>query len=268
MLGGLTRYRQFAVGHCLGEGRRRGHLEDRPEDPVRREFREALEDGLDSQAMATEVRNNRALMFGKMLAGIMKYQLGDLEDSEAVLKEAAELAQSMSSSSFLGQTFRTLALVKKRQQKREEARKYAGKALTAIRDVGMTFIGPTVLGTCAAVCDDDDERAELLREAEEILNTGCVAHNYLWFAEIAIDDAASRQEWQSVLRHADRLERYTQSQPLEWSNFMIRRARALAKANQGDKSEATMSELRMLKEQAELSGLTTALPALELAIAS
>ena len=70
-----------------------------------------------------------------------------------------------------------------------------------------------------------------------------------------------------MLRHADRLERYTQSQPLEWANFMIRRARALAKVNQGDKSEATVAELRMLKEQAELAGLTTALPALELALA-
>jgi hypothetical protein len=48
---------------------------------------------------------------------------------------------------------------------------------------------------------------------------------------------------------------------------MIRRARVLAKINQGDASKATVSELRMLKEQAEHAGLTTALPALELALA-
>ncbi len=231
------------------------------------EFREALRNALDVQAMATEVRNNRALLFGKMLAGIMNYELGDLEASETILTEAADLARSMSSSSFLGQTLSSLALVKQKQDRREDARRYAAEAIAAIRAVGMTFIGPTVLGTCAAVSVDHDERAEFLREAEEILDTGCVAHNYLWFSEIAIDDAASRQEWQSVLRHADRLELYTQSQPLEWANFMIRRARALAKINQGDDSEATVSKLHMLKEQAVLAGLTTALPALELALA-
>jgi len=70
------------------------------------------------------------------------------------------------------------------------------------------------------------------------------------------------------LRHADRLERHTQSQPLEWSDFMIRRARALVKANQGDDSGSVRAELAKLKEKAELSGLANALPALKLALAS
>ena len=108
--------------------------------------------------------------------------------------------------------------------------------------------------------------SQLLREAESILDTGCVAHNHLWGAEIAIDDAASRQEWLLVSRHADRLERFRRSHPLEWSNFMINYARALVSANQGDDGEATIAELRALKEQAEMSGLTTALPALERAL--
>jgi len=148
----------------------------------------------------------------------------------------------------------------------QEARKFADEALAAIRETGLTFIGPTIMAVCAALIDEDDDRIHLLREAESILDTGCVAHNHLWFAEIAIDDAASRQEWQLVSRHADRLERYTESQPLEWSNFIIRCARALVSANQGDKGEATVAELHALKEQAKMSGLTTALPALERAL--
>ncbi len=231
------------------------------------ELREALEDALTSEAMAMKARNNRALLLAKVLIGLTKYELGDLENAGPQLHGAVDLARSMSSNSFLANALYILALVRQRQGRLNEAQKYAGEALAAIRGIGMTFIGPSVLAVCAAVTADDDERSELLREAEKILDTGCVAHNYLWFSEIAIDDAASRQEWQSVLRHADRLELYTQSQPLEWANFMIKRARALAKANQGDKSVATVSELRRLKEQAVLAGLATALPALELALA-
>ena len=231
------------------------------------ELRQALEDGLTSEAMAMKVRNNRALLLAKMLIGLTKYSLGDLEGAGPQLHAAVDLARSMSSSGLLANALNILALVRQRQSRLDEARRYAGEALAVIREAGMTFIGPSVLAVCAAVTADGNERAELLREAEEILDTGCVGHNYLWFSEIAIDDAASRQEWKSVLRHADRLERYTQSQPLERANFIMRRARALAKVNQGDKSEATVSELRILKERAELAGLTTALPALELALA-
>ena len=72
------------------------------------EFREALEDALASEAMATEIRNNRALMFGKLLAGNMKYELGDLENAETVLSEAMELAKSMSSNRLQGQILQKL----------------------------------------------------------------------------------------------------------------------------------------------------------------
>ena len=231
------------------------------------EFRQALENGLASEAMANKVRNNRSLMFGKKLSGIISYYLGDLESAEKYIEHAIALARSMGSSNLQGQGLRQMAMICHKRGDLELARKHAFEALEAVRHVGMTFIGPTVLATCAYVTDDDQQRRALLEEAESILDSGCVAHNQLWFADTAIDDALSKGEWQSALRYADRLERYTQSQPLEWSNFMIRRARALTTALQGDESEATMSELRMLKEQADLAGLTTALPALDLALA-
>jgi class 3 adenylate cyclase/predicted ATPase len=231
------------------------------------QFRPALQDGLQLQAMASEVRNDRALMFGKTLVGIMQYELGDLEQSEAALHDAAALAKSMSSNNGFAQTLRALALVKHKQDHLKEARAYAEEALAAVRKAGMTFIGPAVLATCAIVCEDKARREHLLNEAEGMLERGCVAHNQVWFAEIGIDDAVARQDWGSTLRYADLLERHTQTQPLEWSTFMIRRARALARAGQGDKSHSTITELQLLVEQASICGLVNALPALAQAIA-
>ena len=230
------------------------------------EFRQALEDALASEAMASEVRNNRSLMFGKKLAGLMYYYLGELELSEDYLGSAIELAKSMSSANFQAQDLRQLAMIHYRRGNPELARDCANEALEAVRQVGMTFIGPTVLATCAALSDNSEERQRLLAEAESILDSGCVGHNQLWFADIAIDDAISRRDWQSAERYAQRLEQFTASQPLEWSNFMIRRARALVQANQGDATEATIVELGVLKEQAQTSGLVASLPELELAL--
>jgi tetratricopeptide (TPR) repeat protein len=230
------------------------------------EFRQALENGLASEAMATEVRNNRSLMFGRKLAGIMHYHLGDFETAREYLEGAIALSRSMGSSNFLAQGLRQLAMVYQKLDDLDHARKCAFEALEAIRKVGMTFIGPTVLATCAHVTEDNQRRLALLEEAEAILDSGCVAHNQLWFADIAIDDALSKGEWQSALRYADRLERYTASQPLQWSTFMVRRARGLVAVNNGDKSDPILAELRDLKQQAERSGLMTSLPALEVGL--
>ena len=197
----------------------------------------------------------------------MYYYLGELELSEDYLRGAIELAKSMSSGNFQAQDLCKLAMIHYKRGKPELAHDCADEALEAVRQVGMTFIGPTVLATCAAVSDNSEERQRLLAEAEFILDNGCVAHNQLWFADIAIDDAISRSEWQSAKRYAQRLEQVTASQPLEWSNFMIRRARALVQANQGDATEATIVELGLLKEQAQTSGLVATLPGLELALA-
>jgi len=232
------------------------------------EFRQALENGLASEAMATEVRNNRSLMFSKKLIGIIHYHLGNLEAAQEYLEDAIALARSMSSPNAKGQGLRQLAMVYQRRGDLERARKYAYEALEAIRQVGMTFIGPTVLATCASVTDDHQRRSALLEETESILDSGCVAHNQLWFADIAIDDALTKGEWQSALRYADRLEQYTESQPLVWSTFMARRARALVAVNNGEKSDPILAELRELKQEAERSGLITSLPALEAGLAA
>ena len=123
------------------------------------EFREALEDALASEAMAMEVRNNRALMFGKMLTGAMKYRLGHLEESETALCETIELTKSMSSSNMLGNSLQTLARVYQKQGRLQEARKYAGEALVAVRESGLTFMGPTVMATCASLTEEDDDKS-------------------------------------------------------------------------------------------------------------
>ena len=55
---------------------------------------------------------------------------------------------------------------------------------------------------------------EALREAEEILDSGCVAHNLFWFAQSAIDHKLTVDEWDEVARYARRLDNYICEEPL------------------------------------------------------
>lgn len=219
------------------------------------QFREALEIAQQSEEMATNARNDRSMMFSKKLAGAMHYYLGDVESAEHKLGESVALADSMGSANAQAQGLWHLALTRRAQGDFEKAREYADKAVTVVREVGMTFIGPTVLAVSAALTEDEATRSGLLEEAEAILDSGCVAHNQLWFASVAIDDAFHRKDFGAVERYADRLERKTSAEPLKWSDFMVRRARALIALETGKKTKPLVTELANIKRDAAEAGL-------------
>ncbi|MEM6891299.1 MAG: hypothetical protein AAF636_24675, partial [Pseudomonadota bacterium] len=64
-------------------------------------------------------------------------------------------------------------------------------------------------------------------------------------------------DWTSALRYAARLERVTASEPLAWSNYMVRRARALSAIGQGSGSDTVVGEISALKLIAEQAGLSS-----------
>ena len=102
----------------------------------------------------------------------------------------------------------------------------------------MTFIGPALLAIKAASSDDEAAAQEALKEAEAILDSGCVSHNHFWFARIAIGHALRAHAWDEVERYAMRLESYTRKEPLPWSDFIIAQGRALAAWGRGQRSDA------------------------------
>ncbi len=81
-----------------------------------------------------------------------------------------------------------------------------------------------------------------------------------------MDAALNDSDWDSVERYAAALENYTSAEPLPWTTFFITKGRALAKFGRGKRDDATMEELRHLLDEAERTGLRSALPALEEAL--
>ena len=75
-------------------------------------------------------------------------------------------------------------------------------------------------------------------------------------------------DWDEVERYAAALEEFTRPEPLPWSDFFIARGRALAAFGGGSRDDATIAEIRRLRDQAEKIGCKPALPALEQALAA
>ncbi|MEM7426622.1 MAG: adenylate/guanylate cyclase domain-containing protein [Pseudomonadota bacterium] len=230
------------------------------------EFRQAVEDGRATAEMASQISNRRSEILGLLLIGTVLNKLGDTEDAVSALKRCESLARRIGAGNFLTQCLTELARATRDLGDVEKARAYVAESVEVSRGLGKTFYGPTVLGAFSMLAESDAERLEALDEADQIFGTGCVAHNYPWFSELALDDALDRQEWERARRYADRLESYTRSEPLPWSTFMVERARALADWYELGPTDALRDRLGALREQAGRSDLVSAMSAITEAI--
>jgi tetratricopeptide (TPR) repeat protein len=233
------------------------------------ELLEAEKDALASVQMATEVSHPRAQLLGLMLAGNANYEMGQLEKADSFLQQAHELAQSIHADNFLAQSLHFLARNSFAQGDTAKARVYALQGVEIVRKVGVTFIGPALLAINAALSDDQAVAQEALREAEAILDSGCVSHNHFYFTRSAIGYALRTHAWDGVERYATRLESYTRKEPLPWSDFIIAQGRVLAAWGCGQRrSDALVGELQRLLSIAVDRGLLLDVAVLNKALAS
>lgn len=231
------------------------------------ELEGAYDDALDATALAASVSHHRAEQLAYMLAGVIKVERGHLQAADSHLARALELALLVGARNFEAQTLQWMAQVQADQGDLPRATETLRQALAVVREVGMTFIGPSVLATIARLSTHPAERRARLREAETALDAGCVSHNQFWFARDAITVALEDRLWDEAERHAARLEAYTRAQPLAWADFQIARARALAAWGRGDRSEATAAELERLLDEARRTGMERGIADLAQALA-
>jgi hypothetical protein len=148
-----------------------------------------------------------------------------------------------------------------------ESRELLMQAASISRDVGRAFSAGRVFGALTLVVAGDVAAREVaLEEGETVLREGSVSHNYFWFYRFTMDALLSVSEWGRVEGYAAALEDYTRAEPLPWTAFFIARGRALAAFGRGDRGDATMQEIRRLRDEGDRLGLKVALPALEEAL--
>jgi tetratricopeptide (TPR) repeat protein len=230
------------------------------------EFSQALEDAEASIDLAQRVSHYRAEMLSLELAGTIEFERVRLSEAGDYLERCLEHSIMLNAGNFIAQTYVLLARHRAALGDRDRAKDFIRQALDKVREVGMAFIGPTVLAVYAELEEDPAQRQSYLEEAEAILDEGCVSHNYFYFARAAIELSLTTGAWNEVERHAQRLEEYTAAEPLEWSVYIIARGRALAAWGKGDRDDALKQKITALHQQAVEAGWKRVLPALETAL--
>ena len=144
----------------------------------------------------------------------------------------------------------------------------AEAALALCRETGMKYIGPSILGVLARITTDVKRRADALAEAEEILRSGALKHNYIWFYREAIEVSLKSGQWPAARRYAEALETSFRDEPTPWSSFLAGRGRALAAWGEDARDAANLAELKRLRGEGDRMGYLAALTLIDKALAS
>ena len=97
-----------------------------------------------------------------------------------------------------------------------------------------------------------------------MLHRGCVSHNHFWFHRDAMDVWICAGNLPAAIEHAEMLETYTATEPVPWTNFYVRRGRALARFLDG--SDEAREEIESLMAEAKTAELRSAVPMMTAAL--
>ncbi len=217
-------------------------------------------EGTATAEMAARVSHHRAELLGIMLVAQVRTERGDIQGAQEPLERGLELAGRLGARNFQAHLHGLSARLLAKRGRLSDAVAEARTALAIVRQTGMGYVGPTMLGVLALITDSREERNKCLEEGVAILSKGAVGHNYFWFYRSAIEAALADGDWPSANRYASALEAYVRDEPLPWSDCLCAQARVLAAIGEGARGTGLEVEMNRLWTQAEHLGITIRLP--------
>ena len=222
------------------------------------EMKAGLDDILSAQKLARDVGHHRCEMYSTNFVAEFLLDMGDVDAALSASNRALELT-------FMTQNERFRAYVMNQQARglmelgnKAEALKVLEKAVQISRKVGMSFVGPRLLGTLALCTEEEKIHSAALKEGFNILNTGCHAHNQLWFLRDAIESCLRTNQTAKALKYADHMETITTGEPLAWAKYFIERARAIVHSKTNPKDPTNEKEFVRLEQIAKNAGFSQA----------
>jgi class 3 adenylate cyclase/tetratricopeptide (TPR) repeat protein len=172
---------------------------------------------------------------------------GDLEKAVELVMQSNELAVETGSVRFealtLSYAARYLAMLGRREEAQEVGRRGAEIALSSAR----FFAGANGLSALALALEDHDEQDRLLQTGADILANGALSHCHIFFHSDAIRISLLRGNWDTARYHADLLDEFTKTEPLQMVGLTARLGRLAADAGQSVQNPAVERELDELQ---------------------
>ena len=218
------------------------------------EMREALDDVLTAKQLAIEVGHRRSEMYSTNFAAEFLLDMGRVDEAIDASTRTVEVTHLTGNERFRAYAMNQLARGLMASGEHEKAIEILEEGIQISRQVGMSFVGPRLLGTLSICSKKREVQRSALEEGSKILRSGCHAHNQLWFLRDAIESALISDERELAVEYSDWLEKITETEPLPWSNYFIGRARAIVRHRQDPKDRAGITSLTQLTKLAKEVG--------------
>lgn len=230
-----------------------------------------LDASLQASSYAAEIGEKvgmtRAALLAHVSISMVRCEQANFDDAEKHARIVEDMANKSGTRRFNARAAQLLGKLMIERGDRADAVPILRDGIEISRATGVRYIGASILASLSRATDDPDEREDALRDGKDLLDQGCVSHNYFEYYCEGIELMLESARWGDVEIYASALEEFTSAEPLPRSIFFIERARCLAKFGAGDQSDDTHLGLRQLQEQAGEIGLMTAKRKLEQALA-
>jgi tetratricopeptide (TPR) repeat protein len=229
-------------------------------------FQEGREDCTAGAILAEATGQMRAQLVSHQVLSYLLAEMERHEEAIAASEKTIELSRILGATNLETSAMTQMARSLFDIGRRPEAITLARKAYQMIRESGLAFLGPTVLGNLAWITDVEDERSKALREGEALLGQNSVSHNYARFYRFAAEVSLDTGQWREAERYALALENYFRPEPLPWCEIIVDRARALAAHGRGNRGSIMFESLVRLRDRAKSRDFNSLLGAIEIAL--
>jgi tetratricopeptide (TPR) repeat protein len=226
---------RIMIGHC------RNYLMD---------FDAGIADMRASGEAAVSLGDRHGEMFALESEGLSLVLCGRYPEAVPILERGIALAEAIGARRYEATMLCALAETEAAAGKVADAHEHIERALALSRATDMRFCGPMILGVKASILPSGAEREACRTEADRLLAQTCVGHNAISYHRYGIDDTLKRGEWARARAHADALEAYTREEPLPYADFLIARARALARLGEAPRDAPARANATRLAAEA------------------
>jgi class 3 adenylate cyclase/tetratricopeptide (TPR) repeat protein len=212
----------------------------------------------DVRADARRLRQRAAEVMADESEGWVRVSQGRYEDAIGPTERSLSLAREIGSRRWMMFDFGLLTFAYWHVGRHDEARQSLQLAFEQMQGVGERFFGAVVHGARAMMAEREGDLRRILADGERSLAQGAPAHCHFWYRRETIDALLRLRDWDGVLWQAGALEAFARAERVPVVELLVRRARALAAAGQGNADAAELEACRQRAAALAMPGLIIA----------
>ena len=215
----------------------------------------ALDDALQSADLGRRVGHQRAQIVSRLTAGWIYLLQAQPRKAGEQATLGLQVARELGAPRFQAFLLESVARIRFACGDCAGAMQAIDEAWTLAQSANvLRFIGPWICGTRALLSQDAGTAQAWLAQGQQLIDAGCVGHNYFWFYKHAMQTSLDFRWPDAALGYAQLLEDHTRSQPAPWASVFIERCRLIAESQISPVTLAGAQRLQQLLQILQRTG--------------